>query len=710
MYIRCRSPAKIAGLVTAGAGADLQVDVALVTGILGQQQQAERGVLRGEIDLQSAGFFLTHLAHFGVRIGGQFARGALLRFEPEIFPEAAHHRLEAGIFHRQLAELVRATRQRRIGQQAAHFFETVSGLLEFEADRCFHGSTGYSGAMMPDPVPVLAGLRTAFGFVLVAALAACAEAPAASAPVRGESESILAAESALRDGNCRAASEHYLSAARVSQDVGVASRAAQLAVGCEQLPTARVAAARWRELAPFSGEAALAAALVALKRYDLVEARDALTAWRESGSAGNQDPLRFAEVLQQETSATAVYKVFSEVLVTEDPTAEVRLAQARLALGSQNMRAAIEHAQQARALDADLLEAVVIELRARSVLGEHDAAITGARELGDALVEDNAFLVADLLAGADRNDEARSELEKLAAKPETHLAAERRIVALAMEEGDYATAEKRLEPLLAERGGAAIALYYLAQLAERRGDAARALQGYRLLADSALGLEARVAAARLLLKQGGRKDAVQLLDDYVAKNPESTVEVAATRAQLLAVNGAVDDALKDLDAMLERYPGHPDLLYQKATVLETGDRSREAIALLEQQHKARPEDPQISNALGFTMADNRQRLPRAEQLVRDALRVSPDSPAIQDSLGWVLFRQGKVKDSLPVLERAWLNSKDTEIASHFGEALWKSGDEGRARYIWQQALNSSPDHAVLRATMTRLTGEAPPAR
>ena len=314
----------------------------------------------------------------------------------------------------------------------------------------------------------------------------------------------------------------------------MSSRATQLAVGCEQMATARAASARWLELAPFSGEAALAGALVALKRYDLSEARKSLTAWRDSGSAGNQDPVRFAELLEQETSATAVHQVFTDVLVGEDPTAEVRLAQARLAMGAQDMRAAIGHAKQARELDADLLEAATIELRARSVLGEHDEAIAGARELAPVLEEENSFLLADLLAAADRQDEARKELERLAALPAMRVSAERRIVALEMDEGNYPAAEKRLEPLLGERGGTAIALYYLAQLAERRGDTARAAQTYQLLADSSLALQARASGARLMLKRGDRKSAMALLDEYAAQNPESAVEVASTRAQLLA--------------------------------------------------------------------------------------------------------------------------------------------------------------------------------
>jgi tetratricopeptide (TPR) repeat protein len=571
--------------------------------------------------------------------------------------------------------------------------------------------------MMPDSTRIPAGLRACVALVpLLALLAGCAgggtrseEAPSATAQ-RGESESILAAEEALREGDCRRAAESYLAAARAGSDAGVASRASQLAYGCEQYGTAKVAAQRWLELAPHSGDAALAGALVAMRQHDLPESRRLLTMWRDSGSSSNQDPLRFTELLEQEVGATVVHQVFTDVLVSTDPTAEVRLAEARLAFGAQDMRKAIAAAQAALALDADLTEAAVIEVRARAVLGEYDAAISGARALGDRLDPDNAFLVSDLLVAAGRHDEARRELDRMSAKGESRLAAERRLVGLAIEEGDLAAAEARLEPMLGERGGAAIALYYLAQVYELRGDKARALQSYRLLADSSFGVQARVAAARILLKNGQRDQALALLDEFAAANPDRRVEMAVTRAQLLAQAGAVDDALKDLDAMLGKYPDHPDLLYQKATTLETGDRSREAIALMESLREARPQDPQITNALGYTMADNGVRLPRAEQYVREAIAVSPDSPAIQDSLGWVLFKQGKVAEALPVLERAWRNSQDAEIAAHFGEALWKSGDEGRARYLWQQALAREPDDALLRSTITRLTGEAPPSR
>jgi tetratricopeptide (TPR) repeat protein len=530
--------------------------------------------------------------------------------------------------------------------------------------------------------------------------------PAAAVAPKGESEALMAAELALRDGDCRTASENYLAAARASAEPQVAAKASQLALGCSQLTAARDAAARWRELEPWSGEAALAAALVALKRYDLAGARSALTAWRDSGSAGSQDPLQFAEVLGRESDATALYRLFGDVLVGDDPTADVLLAQARLALAAQNMKVALDAAQRAATLDTRLTEAKTIALRAQSVLGEDAAAIAGARALDAAELEgEDIYLLADLLLAADREEEASRELERLAAQPETRLGAERRLIAMAIRNGDLDGAEKRLAPLMGERGNTVLALLYMAQLAERRGDDARAIQSYRLLGDSSLALAARSSAARLMLKAGDRANALALLDEYGAQGPEAALEAGATRAQLLAEAGDAEGALSGLDALRKSYPGHPELEYTRATVLETAGRTRDAVAQFESALKQRPEDPQLLNALGFTLADHKLRLSHAEELVRTALHISPDNAAIQDSLGWVLFRRGRTRDALPILARAWRNSSDAEIAAHYGEVLWKSGDEGQARYVWQQALNGEPGHRNLRATMQRLTGE-----
>jgi tetratricopeptide (TPR) repeat protein len=141
---------------------------------------------------------------------------------------------------------------------------------------------------------------------------------------------------------------------------------------------------------------------------------------------------------------------------------------------------------------------------------------------------------------------------------------------------------------------------------------------------------------------------------------------------------------------------------------------RESVRSFESLLKDRPEDASLLNALGYSLADRNQKLPRAEALIRKALDASPDNPAFLDSLGWVRFRRGDIPGAMPYLERAYRIFPDAEIASHWGEALWASGKEADARALWARALARAPESKPLRATIERLTGTklaptAPPA-
>ena len=90
------------------------------------------------------------------------------------------------------------------------------------------------------------------------------------------------------------------------------------------------------------------------------EARKALVAWRDSGAAGNQDPGRFAQLLENETEATIAYRLFGDVLMGEDPTPEVVLAQATLALHAYDGRKAVQLADRALQLQSNLVPAQVV--------------------------------------------------------------------------------------------------------------------------------------------------------------------------------------------------------------------------------------------------------------------------------------------------------------------------------------------------------------
>jgi Flp pilus assembly protein TadD len=120
----------------------------------------------------------------------------------------------------------------------------------------------------------------------------------------------------------------------------------------------------------------------------------------------------------------------------------------------------------------------------------------------------------------------------------------------------------------------------------------------------------------------------------------------------------------------------------------------------------RPDDPTLLNALGYTLADHTLELGHAEALIRRALTVMPDNPAALDSLGWVHFREGDVRGAAATLGRAYALGHDAEIAAHWGEALWVSGERNEARRVWAAALARDPDSKPLKATLKRFLTDA----
>jgi Flp pilus assembly protein TadD len=146
-------------------------------------------------------------------------------------------------------------------------------------------------------------------------------------------------------------------------------------------------------------------------------------------------------------------------------------------------------------------------------------------------------------------------------------------------------------------------------------------------------------------------------------------------------------------------------LYQRAVLLDSDDRTTEAVKVFESLLKMRPRDGNIQNALGYTLADRKRQLARAESLIREAVAQRPDSAAFIDSLGWVRFRRGDKKGALPFLERAWRLSREAEIGAHLGEVLWAMGEKSKAREIWARAMVVAPESKPLRATIERLADE-----
>jgi Flp pilus assembly protein TadD len=143
-------------------------------------------------------------------------------------------------------------------------------------------------------------------------------------------------------------------------------------------------------------------------------------------------------------------------------------------------------------------------------------------------------------------------------------------------------------------------------------------------------------------------------------------------------------------------------MYDLAMVAEKLDRVDEAEKRLSKLVELKPDDAQALNALGYTLVDRTSRTQEGFDLIEKAHKLSPADPFILDSMGWALFRLGRLQEAEDYLRRALAQRTDPEIAAHLGEVLWAKGDRDNARAVWQPQLESNPDNAVLKETVRRL--------
>jgi len=568
---------------------------------------------------------------------------------------------------------------------------------------------------------------------LVAGCASVKSRPAAP-PATGDPTALtLSAEIALKHGDCRAAAEDYAQAASAG-DARLAEHATKVALVCEHLPAAWSAVTRWRTLAPEDRDANAYYAVVALKLYRTADARAAVRDYcraavlvesaPESSPAdgprrprpGNDQGVRaladLISLLLEDTDASAVLTAMSAV---PEPTASQPQALAlfgELALAAYDGKRAEGFAQQALAHDPQDFAALRVLARAQVLRGDGTRAIATARSAAAADPARGGLELAEILASLDRVEEAHQQLESLRANSGIPAAEiDRRLAQLAYQSGDLKEAQQRFAGLLASGEGGDEIQLYLADIAARDGDPERAIAEYRRLYDSSVALRARARAAALLFERATRADsarteALTLLDDYAAEHPDEELQLSIAKAHLLADHGEADAGLKLLASELERHPHHPSIEYDRAVILDQAGQVHESVSALEQLLAQRPDDPSLQNALGYTLADHSLELPRAEGLIRRALTVMPDNPAALDSLGWVHFRRGDPRSAAGTLERAYSIDHDAEIAAHWGEALWASGEQGEARKVWAAALAREPESKPLKATLERFIPDA----
>lgn len=566
--------------------------------------------------------------------------------------------------------------------------------------------------------------RFAAGATLIAALlAGCAQAPLrtpqhtpapvtqplarielAPGPGQAVAADLLQAEFALAHNDLKTAAAATARAAMLSSDPAVAERAVALAVAVHDAPLAAQALARWQALGSAPGALAAARAQLALDQGDRAGAEQQLDAVIVAGGANAwRDALRVLASARDPALAGVVLENLATPARLPADDSVIWLAASQL--GAHLGRHAFAQSLAAAAL---------------SRFGS--AASYGwlaqlAQQAGDLKTAQ-----ATLRAGLTRHPRSislRMALAGLLAARGDNTAAQRLLAQGTQDAGTYAARaayaargndRKALATIYAElaRASAAVRkpnLFLLGQLAELLDRHQAALDWYAQVAEGdPHAFDADVRRVVLLSELGRGQQAQELLrglqNDY-ADEPKASLKLLMLEAEMDMRAHRYAEAVTVYGRALQRSPNDPGLLYARGVAAAEAGAVDQAVTDLRQVLALKPGDVNAMNALGYTLADARRELPEAEKLVAAAHRARPDDPAITDSWGWVQFRLGHLDEAERSLRKAWDKSKDAEIGAHLAAVLWAQGRHAEARAVLMQAHKLDPHSRSVHALQAR---------
>ncbi len=214
-------------------------------------------------------------------------------------------------------------------------------------------------------------------------------------------------------------------------------------------------------------------------------------------------------------------------------------------------------------------------------------------------------------------------------------------------------------------------------------------------------LFARTQLAQLLAREGKLSLARARLFSSQTANDLERAHFIVVEAQILNENDHKKEAFSVLKKAVEKYPENIDLKYELAMM---ADRLKDYAAMekyLRLILKTKPQHAHALNALGYSFADRGIRLKEAEKLIQQSLSLEKENPYILDSLGWVYFKQGKLKESLKIFEKALSLKEDAEISAHYAEVLYQLNEKEKSNFILNEALKKNPEHPALKKFLER---------
>lgn len=508
---------------------------------------------------------------------------------------------------------------------------------------------------------------------------------------------LLIGEFSLQRGDSETATDLMLAVAQSTQDLDTAKRATYLAKFSQNPALLEQASLLWSQLSPLDP---LPWQYMAQSASLMGQFKKATLALEEELKRGGGAGLPYIASLSiNDTAATQIelQNTFTSWLDTYPNHKQLLLALALLAQNSEQIETAIIYTDKALAQDPHYLQAQVVYGELLLASQQTQAADTYLSQFTQPLKNAPQHLIAlhaQVLTLMASYEKAYEYFDELAKRYPEDLSYRYSAGLLAYENHQYTLVYDHLQHLVKLDPDNHSAYYYMGLSALREDLPAQAVSYLQQVSKGPDRLNALSLLLDLESPEPHQRDTY--FNQLRHQNQDLAADIFALEAQYLQDMGDTDTAMLSYQAALQQYPNHIHLLYNYALLAQSLHQFNTTELMLQRIIELDPDHTNALNALGYAYADRGIKLAEAELLIRKALAHEPNNAAIIDSLGWVSYRLGHLRQSLTLLTRAYDIMPAAEIAAHLGAVQWALGDTEGAFKTWNLALSLEPDNALIK--------------
>jgi tetratricopeptide (TPR) repeat protein len=265
-----------------------------------------------------------------------------------------------------------------------------------------------------------------------------------------------------------------------------------------------------------------------------------------------------------------------------------------------------------------------------------------------------------------------------------------------IEQQRYNEAITRLEDVLALEPSSDKIRFYLGAVFEETKDFGQAIASFQQIpVGSSYYKEAVVHTSYLYKLQNNYDKAIASVENGI-KNDDAQPQFYALYASLLDDTKQYEKAVKMLKSAVTKFPDHAQLQFFYGSLQDRIGQKDESVETMKRVVKIDKNHVQALNFLAYAYADQGKNLDEAESLVRHAASLQPNDAYIMDTLGWVLFKKGKMSDAIRTLETAYkIQPDESVIAEHLGDAYYRQAMPEKAKKLYSRAaeLDTNVAHA-----------------